>query len=96
MASPEKLSKMRLICMTEVDAEAFSTALIEAFPRMRFVRVIYDDNRELRPNERGWFLKDPIVHKNPYMDSLGDPDEWRFYAFIQPKGWRPRWGGPTG
>jgi hypothetical protein len=84
----------RQTCLNDTDARAFSQALAEAFPRIRFLSFHYDHNREYVDGV-GWQLKDPIVHKIPYRDSLGEPEERRYWAWVQPKGWRPRWEGPN-
>jgi hypothetical protein len=37
-------------------------------------------------------MRDPTGESLHYWDSLADPAETRFYAWIEPPGWRPRWG----
>jgi hypothetical protein len=37
-------------------------------------------------------MRDPTQEPLHYWQSLSDPAETRFYAWIEPPGWRPRWG----
>lgn len=94
MAGSTKASKSRQLVMDREDADAFSRVLLEAYPRIRFVPFEYW-RRWIGGEGHPWEdLKPPHLDLQ-YFDSLGDPSEWRFRAWVEPKGWQPDWQGPN-
>jgi len=93
--------------MTRADASAFSEALRAAFPRIRFVSYDYAekffdfadwkaacDTAHLRGEDSPRsleFTRDPGDELPDYFPSLADVAERRFWVWVEPPNWRPRW-----
>ena len=106
-AKPFRVKILECVLMTRDDAYAFSEALRAAFPRVRFVsydyaRKFFDykawkkscDEAEKAGHENPSSLdytRNPGVELPDYFPSLGDVLEDRFWVWIEPPNWRPRW-----
>lgn len=104
---PFHVKVLECVVMTRYDAFAFSEALREAFPRIRFLRKDYADKfidypawrlacREAdaagRMTPRRYdFARLPMNEWPDYFPSLADVLERHFYVWVEPPNWRPRW-----
>lgn len=79
-----------MIALNERDERAFSRALVEKFPGLRFLREDYSaiDIGEWGRRERG-----PDELDIEYYDSLAERHMKR--GWIEPDGWKPLWRGPN-
>lgn len=100
----EKYStKRRQFAMTDADSEAFSSALRDAFPTIRFVRYPSQSHLkktlgrdELWPEDFTLMYCESLAHR---ID-LDSPEIWRwdrdgFTSWLEPDDWEPFWIGPT-
>lgn len=95
------------VMMTRDDARAFSETLRAAFPRIRFVSFDYaskfldfaawkaaQDRAAAggmnRPSALD-FTRSPDNELPDYFPSLGAVSETRFWVWVEPPHWRPRW-----
>ena len=75
--------------MLPEDRIAFSRALVEIFPQMRFV------HHPGKPNGRDLDYVWAGLRKIRYIEHLGGEQSRGFGGWIEPDGWQPRWLPPS-
>ena len=84
------LFRSRLIAFSERDERAFSRALVEKFPGLRFLEYDYWN---IEPDEGRIRKRGPDELEIAYCNSLADGFIMR--GWVEPDGWKPVWRGPN-